>query len=224
LFGWSSAGAYAQESDQLDRETAPLYAKYLQQDLLTVAADPSAHAMGQRLFLNYCAPCHGSDGRGSKGFPNLADDDWLYGDGDDETPQDIKKTISDGRAAVMPAFGATLGEQGVKNIANYVRSLSGLTYDEHKAAAGKATFSTVCAACHGADGKGNKAMGAPNLTDKVWLYGGSEAAIIETITLGRNGTMPAHGPLLGEGKVQVLTAYVWSLSHSAKPSAQSPQK
>jgi cytochrome c oxidase cbb3-type subunit 3 len=209
MLDWSSSGAYTTERDRAEKETAPLYAKYLQQDLKAVAADPHARAMGQRLFLNYCAQCHGSDAHGSKGFPNLSDDDWLYG-GDPET---IKASITGGRNGVMPALGPSLGAEGARNVANYVRSLSGLTNDGLKAAAGKETFMTVCAACHGPEGKGNPAMGAPNLTDKIWLYGGSEATILETLEKGRNGHMPAHGEILGEGKVHLLAAYVWGLSH-----------
>lgn len=209
MIGWTSAGQYAAERNTAEEAIAPLYAKYLSEDLKLVAADPKARAMGQRLFLNYCAQCHGSDAGGSKGFPNLRDSDWLYGG----EPETIKTTIMNGRNGVMPAFGSILGEQGVLNVANYVRSLSGLTHDNLKAAFGKPIFMTNCAACHGPEGKGNQMIGAPNLTDQIWLYGGTEKTVIETITNGRANHMPAHGPILGEGKVQVLAAYVWSLSH-----------
>lgn len=209
MLDWSSSAAYGSERDAAEKQSAPLYAKYLKQDLQAVAADPQARGMGQRLFLNYCSQCHGSDAAGSKGFPNLTDDDWLYGG----APETIKASIANGRNGVMPPFGTVLGPDGVKNVANYVRSLSGLTHDAAKAASGKETFTTICAACHGADGKGNQAIGAPNLTDKIWLHGGTEAAIIETVTNGRASHMPAHGEVLGDGKVQVLAAYVWSLSH-----------
>jgi len=166
--------------------------------------------MGQRLFLTYCSQCHGADARGAKGFPNLTDNDWLYG-GD---PATIKTTITGGRQGVMPPWGAVLGGEGVKDVANYVRSLSGLAHDSLRAQRGKDSFMQNCIACHGPEGKGNPALGAPNLTDRVWLYGSSEATIIETVTKGRQNQMPAFKELLGEPKTHLLAAYVLSLSKS----------
>ena len=214
ILGWTSAGAYANERTEFDDKTKPLYAKYLAMDIKEVAADAQAHAMGERLFLSYCTQCHGSDAGGSKGFPNLRDNDWIYG-GD---PQTIKESITNGRNGIMPPFGAVLGDDGVKNVANYVRSLSGLPVDGPRAQLGKPSFMQICASCHGADGKGNPQLGAPNLTDQIWLYGSSEATIIETISTGRGAAgavtrMPAHKDLLDEGKIQLLTAYVWGLSN-----------
>jgi cytochrome c oxidase cbb3-type subunit 3 len=177
-----------------------------------VARDPQAHEIGQRLFLNYCAQCHGSDARGNKGYPNLTDGDWLYGG----EPSVIKETIMKGRHGQMPPMGAALGsDKDIENVAHYVRSLSGLTADPVKVAFGKPKFG-ACAACHGADAHGNPALGAPNLTDKVWLYGGSAETVMETIRKGRDNTMPAWGEFLGEGKSHVLAAYVWSLSHEGE--------
>ena len=215
---WSQVGAYNAEVAEVDAATKPLYDKYLAMDLKAVAADPQAKAMGQRLFLSYCSQCHGSDARGSRGFPNLTDGDWLYG-GDPET---IKTSITGGRMGVMPPLAAALGgDDGVKNVAAYVRSLSGLPHDDMKAQLGKEKFVTICAACHGPEGKGNPALGAPNLTDKIWLYDSSEGTIIEGITKGRNvtvppdqKTMPAWGEKLGPGKIQLLAAYVWGLSNT----------
>ena len=213
--GWTSAGAYANEVNAVDASVAPLYKKYLAMDVKAVAADPQARAMGERLFLTYCAQCHGSDAGGAKGYPNLRDDDWLYG-GD---PATIKDSITNGRNGIMPAFAATLGEDGVRSVAAYVRTLSGLPADQLRAQLGKPVFAQNCAACHGPEGRGNQAVGAPNLTDKIWLYGSSEATIVETISKGR-GTpsaitrMPAHKDTLDEGKIQLLTAYVWGLSHA----------
>jgi cytochrome c oxidase cbb3-type subunit III len=216
IFGWTSAGAYSDEVQSTDEQVKPLYAKYLAMDAKQVAADAQAHAMGERLFLNNCAQCHGSDAGGSKGFPNLRDSDWLYG-GDPET---IKLTITNGRNGIMPSFGAALGPDGVKNVASYVRTLSGLPSDGLRAQLGKPLFTANCAACHGLEGKGNPAVGAPNLTHPsgVWLYGSSEATVIETITKGRGSAstvtrMPAHKDLLDEGKIHLLTAYVWGLSN-----------
>lgn len=208
MLGWSSKGQYEGEMTQAKETYDPIFNKYLKQDIKTVATDPEARAMGQRLFLTYCSQCHGSDAGGSRGFPNLTDKDWLYG-GDPET---IKASITNGRGGIMPAHGPILGDQGVKEVANYVFSLSGHKHDANLASAGKPKFEQICAACHTPAGTGMQALGAPNLTDKVWLYGGSEAAVIETITKGRNGVMPAWKDFLGEAKIHLLTAYVYSLS------------
>jgi cytochrome c oxidase cbb3-type subunit 3 len=171
--------------------------------------------MGERLFLTYCAQCHGSDARGNKGFPNLADHDWLYGG----EPETIKLSILNGRHGQMPPMGAAVGsEKDIESVAHYVLSLSGSAHDSIKATAGRDKFA-VCAACHGADGKGMAAMGAPNLTDKTWLYGGSVATIMETIRLGRNNVMPAFADFLGEAKVHLLAAYVWGLSNNQSNAA-----
>lgn len=214
--GWKSTGEYEAELKKADAEYGPLFAKYASQDMKVVAADPQAHAIGERLFLTYCAQCHGSDARGNKGFPNLVDADWLYGG----SPEIIKETILKGRHGMMPPMAAAVGtDQDVEAVAHYVRSLSGLSSDPVKVANGKPKFA-ACAACHGADGKGNQMMGAPNLTDKTWLYGGSAETIMETIRKGRDNTMPAWGDFLGEQKVHVLSAYVWSLSNqSTAPSS-----
>jgi cytochrome c oxidase cbb3-type subunit III len=207
--GWQSSGAYQREVKQANADYGPLFDKYLKQDIKMVARDPQAHAIGERLFLNYCAQCHGSDARGNKGYPNLTDKDWLYGG----EPAVIKETIMKGRNGQMPPMGAALGsDSDVENVAHYVRSLSGLTADPVKVAFGKPKFG-ACAACHGPEAHGNQALGAPNLTDKVWLYGGSMETVMETIRKGRSNTMPAWGEFLGEGKVHVLAAYVWSLSN-----------
>lgn len=205
--GWTSTGQYDAEVKKAEERYAPLFAKYAAQDLAVLAADPEAQATGQRLFLNNCAQCHGADGQGSKGFPNLTDADWLYG-GD---PATIKTTLLAGRNGVMPPLGAAMGADGTKDVANYVRSLSGLANDSLRTARGRDLYAANCVACHGPEGKGNPALGAPNLTDKVWLYGSSEATIIETVTKGRLNQMPAFKDLLGESRVHVLSAYVLSL-------------
>lgn len=207
--GWSSAQRYENEQLKAEQQYGPLYDKYTQMSVEEVAADPAAIAMGQNLYLNYCAQCHASDARGSKGFPNLADRDWLWG-GD---PKTITQTIMEGRTGMMPPMGAALGGEGTRDVAQYVRSLSGLTHDSIRAVRGRPLFATNCAVCHGADGKGNQMLGAPDLTDRTWLYGSSEATIVETITKGRNNVMPAWKDFLGESKIHVLAAYVWSLSN-----------
>jgi cytochrome c oxidase cbb3-type subunit 3 len=207
--GWNSTGEYKDELKKADAEYGPLFAKFASQDMKVVAADPQAHAIGERLFLTYCAQCHGSDARGNKGFPNLSDGDWLYGG----TPEVIKETIMKGRHGQMPSMAAALGsDKDVENVAHYVRSLSGMAADPVKVAFGKPKFA-ACAACHGGDAHGNQMLGAPNLADKTWLYGGSADTIMETIRKGRDNTMPAWGDFLGEQKVHVLSAYVWSLSN-----------
>ena len=214
--GWTSSAEYNSEQTGAEAKYAPIFDKYAKQDLLAVAADPQAHAMGQRLFLNYCAQCHGSDGGGARGFPNLTDRDWLYG-GDPET---IKTTILNGRNGVMPPFGAVLGGEGVNDVAQYVLSLSGYPADSLKIYSGKKLFMTNCIACHGPEGKGNQAIGAPNLTDKIWLHGGSLEKVTETITKGRNNVMPAHKDLLGDAKAHLLAAYVYSLSNDMGAAAK----
>ena len=191
-----------------------MFAKYAQTPVQDLAQDPQAIEVGKRLYLTYCYQCHGSDARGAKGFPNLTDGDWLYGG----QPETILQTITQGRNGMMPPH-AHLGEESIKDLANYVRSLSGLANDSLRAAKGKELFaSSGCAGCHGPDGKGNQAIGAPNLTDNVWLYGSSEKTIAETITNGRQNMMPAFGDRLNEGKLKLLSAYVYSLSQ--KPAAK----
>ncbi len=208
--GWNSSGEYQAELKKAKAEYGPLFARYASQDLKVVAADPQAHAIGERMFMNYCAQCHGSDARGSKGFPNLTDKDWLHGG----EPEVIKASIMAGRTGMMPPMGAALGsDKEVEAVAHYVRNLSGLTADPVKVAFGKPKFA-ACVACHAADGTGNPALGAPNLADKTWLYGGSAETVMETIRKGRTNSMPAFGEFLGEEKVHVLAAYVWSLSNN----------
>ncbi|MCL4757009.1 MAG: cytochrome-c oxidase, cbb3-type subunit III [Rhodocyclaceae bacterium] len=212
ILGWTSIGQYEAEQARAADRYGPIFAKYREMDVAAVASDPDAQGMGQRLFLTYCAQCHGSDARGAKGFPNLADSSWQWGG----EPEAIRATITDGRMGAMIPFGATLGPDGVKDVANYVRSLSGLAHDSLRAQRGAEAFQQNCVACHGADAKGMAALGAPDLTDENWLWGSSEAVIVETITHGRMNRMPGFGEFLGQDKVHLLTAYVWGLSN--KPS------
>lgn len=223
VLGWSSscqtpwAPEQCRES-QWEKEMAkakqkydPIYEKYAAVAITELATEPDyeeGRAMGRRLFLTYCMQCHGSDARGSRGYPNLTDDIWIWGG----QPEQIQTSIAQGRTAVMPSH-AHLGEDAIDNVAHYVMRLSGRETDADKAEAGKQTFTTAgCIGCHGPDGTGNPLLGAPNLTDSNWLYGSSLGAIKETITKGRNGVMPAHQELLGEDKVHILSAYVYSLS------------
>jgi len=212
--GWTQLGQLAEENAHAQTAYGPLYDKFAAQDIAALSKNPEALAAGQKLFLNNCSQCHASDGGGSRGFPNLTDLEWLWGD----TPEAIKTSITEGRLGVMPPWGAVLGEQGVKDVANYVLSLSGGTYDSIRAARGKEKFAQICVACHGAEAKGNPAIGAPNLTDKVWLHGGSEEQIIQTVSKGRVDQMPAHKDSLSPAKIHLLTAYVYSLSSGPRAS------
>jgi len=209
LLGWTSQNAYEQEVAAMEAEVGPLFARYQQTSILDLTKDETALKVGERLYLNYCSTCHGSDARGARGYPNLRDGDWIWGG----TPDDIKTTIMHGRQAAMPAWEAALGgERGVDEVAQYILSLSGRATISELASKGKAKYEIFCVACHGAEGKGNTALGAPNLTDDTWLYGGSLTRISESIAKGRNGKMPAQGEFLGEAKVHLLSAYVYSLS------------
>jgi cytochrome c oxidase cbb3-type subunit 3 len=214
-FGWTARGQYEQEMKKADEQYAPIFNKFLKQDIMAVAANPEAKEMGQRLFVTYCAQCHGSDAKGGKGFPNLTDNDWLWGG----TPDKIKATITLGHDAVMTPKGTKpdMDAEQVKDVVNYVRSLSGLSSDSIRAQRGKELFPQACAACHGPEGKGNSDAGYPNLTDKVWLYSSQEADMIETVTKGRVNRMPAFGDFLGEAKVHLLASYVWGLGGGVKP-------
>ncbi|WP_061038984.1 cytochrome-c oxidase, cbb3-type subunit III [Vibrio coralliirubri] len=208
--------AYAKELDDADSYFGEAFRKLAHDEnglrsVPDIASDADAIKVGQRLFLQNCSQCHGSDARGQKGFPNLTDDAWLYGG----EPQAIVTTIMHGRVGQMPGWKDALGEEGVKEVVSYTLSLSGRSVNAREAEAGKARF-VVCAACHGTDGKGNPAVGAPDLTDRDWLFGDSRADVTETVMYGRSGVMPAWKDILGEDKVQLVSAYVWSLSNSDK--------
>lgn len=207
LFGWTSHNQWDMEVEKANNRYDRIFKDYASVSIEELAKDPAAVRIGQRLFGNNCALCHGSDARGNVGYPNLTDSDWLYGG----NPDQIVASITHGRNAVMPAKGGLpMTEQDIVDMTAYVLSLSGRE-GSGNAEAGKAKFA-VCTACHGADAKGNQVLGGPNLTDNIWLYGGSEKAIIETLTNGRQGKMPAFKDTLGEEKIHVLAAYVYSLS------------
>ncbi len=214
--GWTSTGQHQLEVDKGNAEVAPLYAKFAAMKPEDVAKDTQAMAIGERLFMNNCAQCHGSDARGNKGFPNLTDNDWLGGG----TPEIIKATITNGRIGMMPPMAAAVGTaDDVKNVAQYVLSLSGSPHDSVQAALGKSKFA-VCAACHGMDGKGNQTIGAPNLTDDIWLHGYGEAAIISMVNNGKTNQMPPQADKLTQAQVHVLASYVWSLSNKGAVAAK----
>ncbi|OIR00080.1 Cbb3-type cytochrome c oxidase subunit CcoP [mine drainage metagenome] len=207
--GWSEVNQYDKEVAAANKALAPLYARFAAMPVEELAKDKEAKAIGERLFMNNCAACHGSDARGSRGFPNLTDNDWIAGG----SPEKIQETITNGRIGMMPPMAAAVGnEEDVKNVANYVLSLSGSKHDSARALLGKEKF-VVCAACHGADGKGNQTIGALNLTDNIWLHGVGEAAIIKRINEGKTNQMPAWGAKFTPEQIHVLAAYVWGLSH-----------
>lgn len=209
--GWTQVKEWQREMDKAEEQYGPLYAKYAAMPVEAVATDPQALKMGGRLFASNCSVCHGSDAKGAYGFPNLTDNDWLWGG----EPETIKTTILHGRQAAMPAWKDVIGEEGIRNVAGYVRSLSGRDTPEGISVdieQGQKIFATNCVVCHGPEAKGVAAMGAPNLTDNVWLYGSSFAQIQQTLRYGRNGRMPAQEAILGNDKVHLLAAYVYSLS------------
>ncbi len=211
--GWTSQGQYESEVAKAKQALEPMYASFTAQAPEQLAGDPKAMAVGERLFMNNCAQCHGSDARGSKSFPNLTDGDWLHGG----TPDKIKETITKGRIGQMPPMAAAVGTpDDVRNVSHYVLSLSGSPSDSVRASLGKAKFG-ACAACHGSDGKGNQALGSANLTDKIWLHGWGEEAITAMINAGKVNQMPAQEGRLTDAQIHVLTAYVWGMSN--KPQA-----
>jgi cytochrome c oxidase cbb3-type subunit 3 len=209
--GWSSPGAYEKEMARLRQRFETRLASVRDKSLHDLARDPAAMSTARNLFGANCSTCHGSDARGAKGFPNLADGDWLWG-GDETT---VYQSIAQGRQGVMPALGAALGPNGVNEVASYIVSLDGRKAPQDWVAAGKDRFATLCAACHGLDAKGNAQLGAPNLTDEIWLHGGDFDSVRATIDKGRDSRMPAHADLLGDTKVRLLAAYVLSLSGAA---------
>jgi cytochrome c oxidase cbb3-type subunit 3 len=217
--GWSSRGQLQAEQRVADAQLARSFAAFAGQPIDVIARDPRAVATGQRIFANNCAMCHGSDARGAKGYPNLADRHWQWGG----TPDAILATILDGRQANMPAIaGALGGEAGVVATAVHVQRLSGMQVDPMLAGVGANHFSGICAACHGVEGKGNPAIGAADLTDDYWLYGDSVEDIRTAIEKGHDGHMPAHRQVLGDTRARLVGAYVWSLSHSSDKAAGAP--
>lgn len=210
LLGWSSTGQWEEEVRLADEKYTPIFEDFAAIPIVDLAKDAEAMKVGQRIFANNCAVCHGSTGRGSLGFPNLTDDDWLYGG----SPEKIKETLLLGRQGQMPAKGLNpaMTNKDISNMTHYLLSFSGRSDDKTAIEAGAAMYQTACAACHGADAKGNQAVGAPNLTDNVWLYGGTASKIEHTLKYGRAGVMPAQKEALGEDKVHLLAAYVYSLS------------
>ena len=213
--GWTSVGELKQDQAVEDAKLEVTFAPFKGKSIDVIARDPNGVKLGHAIFANTCATCHGSSAQGALGFPNLRDKEWKWGG----TPDDVLTSVVGGREAVMPPWGAILtsmgGEDAVQAVVQYVRSMSdaALGHDA-QAEKGRPLYEGVCIACHGVDGKGNPALGAPNLTDEVWLYGNSVAQITESIANGRHGVMPPHAPIIGETRARLAAAYVWSLSHT----------
>lgn len=207
---WTAKNQYEKEVATANKALEPMYAKFASMPIEDLAKNPEAKAIGERIFMNNCAQCHGSDAKGSRGFPNLTDSDWLHGG----SPAKIEETITGGRIGMMPPMAAAVGTpEDVKNVANYVLSLSGSMHDSGRAGLGKEKFA-ACAACHGADGKGNPDIGSANLTDNVWLHGAGEAAIIKRINEGKVNVMPVWKDKFTPAQIHVLAAYVWGFSNN----------
>ena len=211
FLGWTQENQWQAEVESAEATYGPLYAELAATPVETLAQNTEAMKMGQRLYSTNCSVCHGSSARGSMGFPNLTDNDWLYGG----NPENIKETLTNGRTAAMPAWEAIIGAEGITQVAHYVRSLSGQeTVKKTLADKGAALYTANCSACHGGDGKGMHALGAPNLTDGIWLYGGTQRMVEATLRNGRNGVMPAFSETLGEERVHLVSAYIYSLSRN----------
>jgi len=209
ILDWSQTKQYEQEMKKASEKYDPIFEQYANTPIKELANNPEAIEVGESLYSAYCTTCHGSDARGARGYPNLRDDNWQWGG----EPQQIKTSILKGRQAAMPAWEGVIKKEDLSDVTEYVISMSGRIHDSKSAANGKKIYNQYCAACHGAEGKGNVAMGATNLTDDIWLYGGSKKRIMESLLKGRQGVMPAHEEFLGEAKVHVLTAYIYSLSN-----------
>ena len=219
LLGYTTAQEVERAQERHIASVRPLYAKFDDMTIQQIAADPEAQRIGQRLFLNHCAQCHGSDAKGSPSFPNLVEGDSQWG----RSPEAIEHTIVYGRHGVMPGFSSVIDGGQATDVANYVRSLSGLAHNQLAAIRGQRVYAAQCVACHGVDGKGNKALGAPNLTDGIWIYGSSEARIVNAVMNGLDNVMPPQGQILTPEQVRMLTAWVWGLSATSADQVASNQ-
>jgi cytochrome c oxidase cbb3-type subunit 3 len=208
LLGWSEVNQYDREIEAAEQTYGKVFAAFAATPIEQLSRDPAALAAGHNLFVNNCAQCHGSDARGARGFPNLTDDEWLYG-GD---PAQIEASIKGGHTGVMPGFGAGLSEDQRNLLTDYVLHLAGRQIDPKRVEEGRPVFTLNCSACHGVNGEGNQLLGAARLANEIWLHGSGRSAIYDVITNGRTNQMPAQEPILGTDRVHVLAAYVYSLS------------
>jgi cytochrome c oxidase cbb3-type subunit III len=205
--GWTQREQAQAALDAVTARREALYAQFRDRDIAALAADPAARSLGREVFLRNCAGCHGADARGALGFPNLADTDWQYGG----SPEAIVASIADGRRGVMPMFNGVLSAEAVSTLVAFLPRWNDPRLDAGTRATALRQYAISCAACHGPDGRGNPALGAPNLTDEVWLYGGSPQQLRETILFGRNGNMPAHRALLTADDIRLVAAWVHGL-------------
>lgn len=217
LLNWSSQGKYEQEMQAAEEKYGPIFEEYKSVPAHVLAENEDAIKVGERLFSNYCATCHGADARGVPGFPNLRDNDWLYGN----KPEQIHQSIAQGRQGFMPAWKDILNEEQIASVAEYVRHLSGLQTDGDMITAGREVYSNSCVACHGAEGKGNQQLGAPNLVNNIWLYGSSSEQVVKSVRDGRIGKMPPHKEFLGDAKIHLLVAYILSISETSPEAGKS---
>jgi len=216
--GWTSQKQHDSDAQKTRARFASAYTPYRMMQFEQLVHEPGAMALGQSVFVNTCAGCHGSDARGAKGFPNLTDGDWLYG----SEPEVILATIGMGRQGVMPGWKDAVGVEGVAELVAYVQKLSGNLVDDTLASSGKQRYDMFCIACHGPEGKGNYAMGSPNLTDQIWLYGGDSDVLTESIANGRNGAMPAHSAILSEEQIRLVSAWVYAQANAGARSTDEP--
>lgn len=212
---WSSAKEWQYRVDQHELRYAPLYEELAAQSPDELIKQPRAMQIGRRLYLNNCSTCHGVTAQGSVGFPNLTDEEWIWGAEFDN----IKSGIINGRAANMPAWGEVLSEQQIREVVDFVKFLSRGDTQAAASQPGQTHYVTYCVACHGAQGQGNTLVGGTPLNNDIWLYGGDDAAITASIVNGRMGNMPAQGPIVGEEKAHVLAAYIYSLRTKAQSKA-----
>ncbi|MDZ7643119.1 MAG: cytochrome-c oxidase, cbb3-type subunit III [Woeseiaceae bacterium] len=204
--GWSQEEQYERQMAAAEERYGPVFARYGAMPVEELVNNPEALEIGASLYANYCSQCHGANALGAPGFPNLTDDNWNWGN----SPAAIEQTLKNGRRGIMPALGSALQtDEAVNQMVNYVR---GMVDGQDTSSPAHGRYMTLCIACHGPDGGGVQAMGAPALNDDTWLYGSSPAAVRTSIVEGRTGVMPAHQALLGDDRIRILAAYVLSLS------------
>lgn len=206
--GWSQHQQLEAGLAAIHQRHEAAYAAFKGKDVLALSVDPKARAAGHDIFLKNCAGCHGADAQGARGFPNLTDNDWLYGG----KPENIVASITNGRNGMMPPLGAAMPPATLEDVVQTVAHWQDGKVDPAVRERGMAQFAIMCAACHGPDGKGNQLLGSANLTDNIWLHGGSVVRIRETITKGRSSMMPAHKDILAADDINLVAAYVYSLS------------